>query len=205
MHPRYVHFLIPATLSLGLFACTNKGTDSDLRMARWVREDTTAVYTVHKFRWESEEGRVFTDVRSSEIQWSRVRVYAMDLAADSVGWRFLEKRLIAQIDHAVPCDDLLFNAADSTVSFSFLPVAQAKPRDCYTSDADPIANPTRRLYVGRVDGSPLDQGLSSVDSAARLALLASSEGRNWTVPFAVPGAWRYCESYDSFCLDVPER
>jgi hypothetical protein len=201
----FLHLLTSATFGLGLFACADKGTDSDLRMARWVRQDTTAVYTVHRFHWESGKGRVFTDVRSSEIEWSRVRVYAMGLASDSVGWRFLGKRLIAEIDHGVPCDDLLFNAEDSTVSFSFLPTDEAKPRDCYPQGEEAAPNLSRRLFVGGIDGSPAAQGFSSGDSAARLALLASGEGRSQDVPFAIPGLWRYCDAYGSSCIDVPER
>lgn len=184
--------LLIFVVSLVFLACgRNKGVDKEIVMSRWIKQDTTLAYTLHVFGWKGDN-RMFTEPITSEIRWSRVELHAVDVAWSDGAPYFTGHRQLLVIENAVPCTDLLFSAADSLLTLSYLKRDQAKPRTCYENGATRGSpNPERRLSAGIPDGGGYGNVSGMLDTAALLEAL-SNNGRHHDVI--------HVTSYGKLCL-----
>lgn len=188
--------LILLASSLFLGACSS-GTEHDVIMSRWLKRDTTLAYTVHVYKWKGER-RLATEPRTSEIKWSRLELYTVDILWDAGTPSFTEPRALRTLSHAVPCPDLLFK--DSLLIFSYLERDKGKPRACYEEGEAPGApNPGRRLMAGIPDDSAYAEVSGNPDSGALLTELTTEQARTNDVP-VLSDHGRLCLNGDPPCV-----
>lgn len=169
---RFTLALTAAAMTAGLSACADNGVREEVVMSRWIKRDTTMASLVHVYKWKGEGGRLFTDVRTSEIVSSRLELRAVDIAWSDDTHYFTGHRTLLVFHHAVPCPDMLFT--DTILFFSYLPRDQAKPRTCYENGATPGApNPERRLMAGIPDGGGFGELAGQLDTSALLQELTN--------------------------------
>lgn len=140
-------------------------------MTRWIARDSILLYTLHRYTWQADGGKL-TAPRTSEIRASSARLYQIEFATDSLGvLRPVKKRLLQEVHRAVPCLALAYDTGQQRILFSYLPRDMARPRDCRVDGGDP----SRRVVVGTYVDSIYFPMAEVQDTAALLSRLGASD------------------------------
>ncbi len=132
--------------SLALLSACGDVRVREFSAARWVEPGESIIYLEQYFTISGSGGSIGRPETTTYPQ-SRVRLYLMEAGADGLGAR----SLLFSSEDMVPCGELMYDPADSLVSFSYLPLKDENGRWRHVCPG----NLERKLILGKLSGGSL--------------------------------------------------